>query len=87
MRIKPENFRSLFSVRQQLAALDYPAVVHYRFVEEAWEKDCAGNEDPIRLLKPIASQMLSLIRISVRDGSVARIVSRGGPVSRAWRVG
>ncbi len=72
MRIKPENFRSLFSVRQQMADLDYQEVVNYSFVEEAWEKDFAGNEDPIRLLNPIASQM-SVMRSTMIGNLVANV--------------
>ncbi len=72
MRIKPENFRSLFSVRQQMADLDYQEVVNYSFVEEAWEKDFAGNDDPIRLLNPIASQM-SVMRSTMIGNLVANV--------------
>ena len=34
------------------------------FVEESWERDLAGNADPIRLLNPIANQM-SVMRSSL----------------------
>ena len=39
--------------------LTYPSerTINFSFVEEAWERDLAGNADPIRLLNPIASQM------------------------------
>lgn len=72
MRIKPENFRSLFSIRQQMADLDYQEVVNYSFVEEAWEKDFADNEKPIRLLNPIASQM-SVMRSTMIGNLVANV--------------
>jgi len=57
MLVAPENQRSLFAIRRLIADQDYQEVVNYSFVEEAWEKDFAGNEAPIKLLNPIASQM------------------------------
>ncbi|MFZ6847097.1 phenylalanine--tRNA ligase subunit beta [Undibacterium sp. RuRC25W] len=57
MLIDPENKRSLFAIRRLIADQDYQEVVNYSFVEEAWEKDFAGNDAPIKLLNPIASQM------------------------------
>jgi phenylalanyl-tRNA synthetase beta chain len=72
MRIAPENARSLFTVRRQLADLDYQEVINYSFVEEAWEADFAGNTNPIRLLNPIASQM-SVMRSSLVANLVANV--------------
>ncbi len=72
MRIRPENTRSLFSIRQQMADLEYNEVVNYSFVEESWEKDFAGNDDPIRLLNPIASQM-SVMRTTMIGNLIANI--------------
>ncbi|WP_211466289.1 phenylalanine--tRNA ligase subunit beta [Collimonas silvisoli] len=57
MYIAPENQRSLFTIRRQLADLDYQEVINFSFVEEAWEADFAGNLAPIKVLNPIASQM------------------------------
>jgi len=57
MYIAPENQRSLFTTRRQLADLDYQEVINFSFVEEAWEADFAGNLAPIKVLNPIASQM------------------------------
>ncbi|HJW54118.1 MAG TPA: phenylalanine--tRNA ligase subunit beta [Burkholderiaceae bacterium] len=70
MRIAPENIRSLFTIRRQLADLDYQEVINYSFVEEAWEADFAGNTNPIKLLNPIASQM-SVMRSSLIASLVA----------------
>jgi phenylalanyl-tRNA synthetase beta chain len=72
MRIAPENRRSLFAIRRQLADADYQEVVNYSFVEEAWEADFAANTDPIRLLNPIASQM-SVMRSSLVGSLVANV--------------
>ena len=57
MRILPEQIRSLFKVRRQMADLDYQEVLNYSFVEEAWEVDFANNANPIKIQNPIASQM------------------------------
>jgi phenylalanyl-tRNA synthetase beta chain len=57
MLVEPENTRSLFAVRHQLADLGYQEVVNMSFVETAWEADFAANPEPIRLQNPIASQM------------------------------
>ena len=72
MRVLPEQSRSLFTVRRQLADLDYQEVVNFSFVEEDAERDFAGNMDPIRLLNPIASQM-SVMRSQLISGLVANI--------------
>lgn len=70
MRIAPENTRSLFTIRRQIADQDYQEVVNYSFVEADWEKDFAGNANPIKLLNPIASQM-SVMRSSLVASLVA----------------
>lgn len=57
MRTMPESLRSAHDIRRQMADMDYQEVINYSFVEEAWEKDFADNQDPIRLLNPISSQM------------------------------
>ena len=72
MRIPPENQRSLFAVRHQLADLDYQEVVNFSFVETAWEADFAGNQAPIKLLNPIASQM-NVMRSSLIASLVANV--------------
>jgi phenylalanyl-tRNA synthetase beta chain len=72
MRIAPENTRSLFTIRRQLAGLDYQEVVNFSFVEEAWEADFAGNANLIRLLNPIASQM-SVMRSTLLASLVANV--------------
>ena len=57
MRILPENTRSLFKVRHQMADLDYQEVLNYSFVEAAWETDFVANANPIQVQNPIASHM------------------------------
>lgn len=72
MHIAPENTRSLFAIRHQLADADYQEVVNFSFVEEAWEADFAANTNPIKLLNPIASQM-SVMRSSLIASLVANV--------------
>ncbi len=71
-KIQPENTRSPFAVRRQLAGLGYQETINFSFVEEGWERDLAGNAEPIRLLNPIASQM-SVMRSSL-IGSLLQVV-------------
>jgi len=65
-----ESQRSPFAVRRLLAGLGYQETINYSFVEERWERELAGNTDPIRLLNPIASQM-SVMRSSLLGSLVA----------------
>lgn len=89
MLIAPENTRSLFAVRHQLADLGYQEVVNMSFVESAWEQDFAGNDAPIRLQNPIASQ-LSVMRSSLIGSLVANVrynLNRKAGRVRAFEVG
>ncbi|CCD39806.1 Phenylalanyl-tRNA synthetase beta chain [Candidatus Paraburkholderia kirkii UZHbot1] len=61
MRITNETKRSIHALRHAVAARDYSETVNFSFVDAEWEKDFAGNDDPIKLLNPIASQ-LSVMR-------------------------
>ena len=72
IRLPAEQTRSLFTIRRQLADLDYQEVVNFSFVEEEAERDFAGNADPIRLLNPIASQM-SVMRSQLISGLIANV--------------
>jgi phenylalanyl-tRNA synthetase beta chain len=71
-KVRRETERSPSAVRRAIAALGYQETINYSFVEEAWEKDLAGNTNPIRLLNPIASQM-SVMRSSL-IGSLLQVV-------------
>nr|WP_315212753.1 phenylalanine--tRNA ligase subunit beta [uncultured Duganella sp.] len=72
MIIAPENTRSLFAVRHQLADLGFQEVVNMSFVEAAWEQDFGGNANPIKLQNPIASQM-SVMRSTLVGSLVANV--------------
>ena len=71
-RVRLESRRGPYAVRRQIAALGYQETINYSFVEESWERDLAGNADPIRLLNPIASQM-SVMRSSLL-GNLLQVV-------------
>jgi phenylalanyl-tRNA synthetase beta chain len=71
-KLPPENRRGRFAVRRLLAGLGYQETINFSFVEEHWEKELAGNADPIRLLNPIASQM-SVMRSSLL-GSLLQVL-------------
>ncbi|MDQ1812241.1 phenylalanine--tRNA ligase subunit beta [Massilia sp. CCM 9210] len=72
MIIAPENTRSLFAVRHQLADLGYQEVVNMSFVDSAWETDFSDNADQIKLVNPIASQM-NVMRSSLIGSLVANV--------------
>ncbi|WP_338763538.1 phenylalanine--tRNA ligase subunit beta [Massilia sp. METH4] len=89
MHIAPENERSIFAVRHQLADLGYQEVVNMSFVEAQWEQDFNGNDNPIKLQNPIASQ-LSVMRSSLIGSLVANVrynVNRKAPRVRVFEVG
>ncbi|HZO01970.1 MAG TPA: phenylalanine--tRNA ligase subunit beta [Burkholderiales bacterium] len=64
MLVVPEQKRSLHVLRERLAAADYHEVINFSFVEPGWERDFAGEANPVRLLNPIASQQ-SVMRTSL----------------------
>ena len=70
--LAPENTRSLFAVRHQMADLGYQEVVNMSFVEAQWEADFSANLEPIRLQNPIASQM-NVMRSSLIGSLVANV--------------
>jgi phenylalanyl-tRNA synthetase beta chain len=69
MRAPGETAVGAHALRQRLAAAGYQELVNYAFVEEAFERDFAGNEAPVRLLNPIASH-LAVMRSSLLGGLV-----------------
>ena len=71
-RVRPESQRSRFAVRHRVAALGYQETINFSFVEAHWERELAGNANPIKLLNPIASQM-SVMRSSLL-GSLLQVL-------------
>lgn len=72
INVQPESMRGPHALRARMAALDYQEVINFAFVQDAWENDYAGNDDPIRLLNPIASQ-LAVMRSSLIGGLLDNI--------------
>jgi phenylalanyl-tRNA synthetase beta chain len=85
----PETRRSLHVLRERLAAADYREVINFSFVEPAWEADFAGEQNPVRLLNPIASQA-SVMRSSLIGSLVANLrynQARRRPRIRVFEIG
>ena len=72
MRAEPETRRSLHALRERLVAADYQETINFSFVEREWEADFCGNDHPIRLVNPIASQ-LSVMRTSLIGSLIANV--------------
>src|SRR5699024_8928336 len=72
MLVLPESKRDSHSLRHRMAALDYQEVINFSFVRDNWEADTTRNQDPIRLLNPIASQ-LAVMRSSLIAGLLDNI--------------
>jgi phenylalanyl-tRNA synthetase beta chain len=64
MRPTNETKRSIHVIRHAIAARDYAETVNFSFVDAEWERDFAGNDNPVKLLNPIASQ-LSVMRTTL----------------------
>ncbi|MBU6258664.1 MAG: phenylalanine--tRNA ligase subunit beta [Burkholderiales bacterium] len=71
-RVRREGRRSAHAVRRALAALDYQETINFSFVEARWERELAGNADPIRVLNPIAAP-LAVMRSSL-VGSLVQVL-------------
>lgn len=82
-RVRPESQRSSHALRRAVAALDYQETINFSFVEARWERELAGNAEPIRLLNPIAAP-LAVMRSSL-IGSLLQVL-RHNQARRASRV-
>lgn len=67
-----EAQRSAYSVRHAMADLGYQEIISFSFVEERWERELAGNADPIRVLNPIAAP-LAVMRSSLIGSLIATL--------------
>lgn len=70
----PEASRSRLRLARDLVARDYQEVITYSFVDAAWERDFAGNADPVAVLNPIAAQM-AVMRSTLAGGLVATLAA------------
>ena len=82
-RTRSESRASQHAVRRAVAARDYFETINFSFVEERWERDLAGETDPIKLLNPIAAP-LAVMRTSL-VGSLVQVL-RHNQARRASRV-
>ncbi|MBC8023412.1 MAG: phenylalanine--tRNA ligase subunit beta, partial [Burkholderiales bacterium] len=84
-----EGERDRFAVRHALAGSGYQEVVNYSFVAEEWERDFAGNDNPVRLANPIASHMV-VMRSTLIGGLVQTLranLNRGEERVRVFELG
>ncbi len=82
-KTRSESRRGVHALRHAVAARDYFETINFSFVEERWERELAGEENPIRLLNPITSQ-LSVMRTSLM-GSLLNVL-RHNLARKAGRV-
>jgi len=68
-----ESRLQVLDLRSRLVAEDYREAVTYSFVDEAWERNLQGNDAPIRLRNPIASNM-SVMRSSMWGGLIESLL-------------
>jgi phenylalanyl-tRNA synthetase beta chain len=88
-RVRAESRRSVHQLRRLLAALDYQETIAYSFVEDRWERELAGNADPIRVLNPIAAP-LAVMRSSLIGslvGTLRHNLTRRASRLRVFEVG
>ena len=88
-RVRPEVQRDASAIRRLLAALDYQETIAFSFVEERWERELAGNPEPIRVLNPIAAP-LAVMRSSLIGSLVATLrhnLARRAPRVRIFEIG
>ncbi|MCH7343936.1 phenylalanine--tRNA ligase subunit beta [Pelomonas sp. CA6] len=71
-KTRSESRRGVHALRHAVAARDYFETINFSFVEERWERELAGNAEPIRLLNPIAAP-LSVMRTSL-IGSLVQVL-------------
>ncbi|HEX4511389.1 MAG TPA: phenylalanine--tRNA ligase subunit beta, partial [Burkholderiaceae bacterium] len=88
-KVRSESSRSPHAMRHRMAGLDYIETINFSFVEERWERELAGNPDPIRVLNPIAAP-LAVMRTSLM-GSLVQVLrsnlARRAPRVRVFEVG
>jgi len=67
-----ESQRSLAQIQQRLVSRDYQEIVSYAFLEEQVERELCGNNAPVALQNPIASN-LAVMRSSLLGGLVGAL--------------
>ena len=88
-RVRSEAERGADTVRHRMAALDYQETINFSFVDERWERELAGNADPIKLLNPMASHW-AVMRSSLLGSLIGVLrfnLARKAPRVRVFEVG
>jgi phenylalanyl-tRNA synthetase beta chain len=84
-----ETRRPLANVRQMMVQRDYQETINYAFVEREAEQNLCGNNNPLALQNPIASQM-SVMRSSLLGGLLTTLstnLARRQPRVRVFETG
>jgi phenylalanyl-tRNA synthetase beta chain len=87
--VPSESRRPPPRLRQALADLGWQETIGFSFVDARWERDFAGNEDPVRVLNPIV-QSLSVMRSSLVGSLVEALkvnLARKSPRVRLFELG
>ena len=87
--VRSEAKRSADTLRRQTADCGYQETINFSFVEERWERELAGNAQPIRVVNPMASQ-LAVMRSSLIGGLIGVLrynLSRKAPRVRIFEAG
>ncbi|XHS78251.1 phenylalanine--tRNA ligase subunit beta [Burkholderiaceae bacterium UC74_6] len=88
-KVRSESRRAIHALRHAMAARDYFETINFSFVEERWERELAGNTNPIQLLNPIAAP-LAVMRSSLL-GSLVNVLrynlTRKAPRVRVFEIG
>jgi phenylalanyl-tRNA synthetase beta chain len=71
-RVSSETRQAPATLRREMAALSWHETISFSFVDERWERDFAGNKDPIRVVNPIARTQ-SVMRSSL-VGSLVEVL-------------
>jgi phenylalanyl-tRNA synthetase beta chain len=88
-RVRGEALRDADALRVRLAGLGYRETINFSFVDERWERELAGNADPVKVVNPIASTM-SVMRSSLVGSLVGALrlnLSRKQARVRIFEVG
>ena len=71
-KLREEAVRAPFAIRRKIADLGYQETINFSFVKEEWERELAANNNPVKLLNPIAAPM-SVMRSSLM-GSLLEVL-------------
>ena len=88
-KVPSETRRTVAALRHEMADLGWQETISFSFVDERWERDFAGNVDPVRVVNPIArtqsamrssliGSLVEVLRVNVaRKASRVRVFELG----------